>query len=286
MTDAILSQIAGSGIALAGVIITLIYTQRNFITNLRNENTKEKELREFQIKRDVFMEAAEALAQAAHYYTRIPDMKHEEMQREQPILARLSGVTQKMHLVSNFTTIEKLAEFNFIGTEQISIAMLSKMPAMMLDGDIAANESTIEFWKEENHKLETEIVALLSADQRSPYVNDIRKRITSNSDRIIAAHEKNSELHQRKIMAINECRQATLTGLPIINAAMTKVMVELRNEIGFCIDAARYSQLMDESNAAAKKIAERTMEKVTATVMAEWENPSKETPPRTDRDEV
>jgi hypothetical protein len=273
MSDEIVAQAVGSLIALSGVFLGLCYSQRNFIKNLQNERQKAKEQREFETKRAAYMEGAESIAHFVQYFASIPDMKVEDMQGINPTLAKFAGAVQKVHLLADFTTIKKLTDMHMVAITSINKSMLLKMPAMMIDTDISTNNSSIYFWREENRKLENEILALISSDPDSAYINDVRQRIISNSEHIIGAHERNAPLHGKKLDALNECRRSIYTGLLVINEAATEVMIAMRDELGFGIDAGRYAQLMAEFNAGAKTAIEAMITKVNEAVSGAMADP-------------
>lgn len=246
MNAQLISTIVGAGIALIGVLLTLIVNQRNLATNLRQEREKAREERTFQAKQNVLLSAVESVTRFLNYYVTLPD---KQIPRDGAIPIEVSEMAvslNRLHFYCGVDTIRQSMSMIQVLNTSFSNALKIKLSSEFIWEKIKNIDTNIAGHESVNTRLHQELVALLGSDPSNPFLIHLREQLADNFKTIAELHGVKTELVKAKYLATEACRDEILNDLKTAYDAILKVLLLARRELAFPIDVNEYTTILTE----------------------------------------
>ncbi len=244
MNNSFYAAITGALVAFIGVLITLRANQRNFETNLKEEQKKAREEREFLAKHKALLSAVESVTRFVNYYLTLSDRELPKDGVTPTDISEMSISLNRLHFYCSIDTIKQSIAMSQILGRAYAQALKAKMPAMFIAEEIKGIDVQIEMIKEMNRELQQEILTLLSTDRLSPILVSHRQQLAANSKSIVGLVEKKNDLIKKKYHATEVCRDVVVKGLKEVYGALSNVLLMARKELAFPIDESEYKTIL------------------------------------------
>lgn len=244
--DAILSASAGLIGALIGAFAALI---ASWIQN-RHDAKQRKQERLMNLRRDVYLEAAEAIAGAPLYLAGFANADT-PVESLAPLLNSKPGWQTKLHAVANLETISAFGEADalFIST---AFEMLPKRHRVDDLVRLAAAEqekrAEITQFQDALHTALQTQVPHLQPQQAVDAATGIQRGIEQAQADIIASHRQESALHGERAQLITELLEFSASKVALHRLLVAKAIAAMRRELDTAIDEAKYFALMEKMN--------------------------------------
>lgn len=244
--EAIVSAVAGLLGAFIGARAALIASR---MQNKHDAAQRERE-RVMNLRRDVYLEAAEGMAGAPLYLVGFAnaDVPVDSLA---PLLNSKPGWQTKLHAVASLETIEAFgnADALFVST---SFEMLPKRYRVDELARLAAQEqerrSQITQFQGALHTSLQRQAPSLPQDQAVTAAEAIRRGIEQANSDIVASHEREAELRGERAKLITELLEFSVSRLAKHRLLVSKGVAAMRRELDTPLDEAAYLALTEKMN--------------------------------------
>jgi hypothetical protein len=258
-----------AALAFVGVVLTNWQTMKRFRMELTHKASESDRNREMQLRRDVYLPAAEAIMRSASSLARLTDVRIDErdLMRE---LADAAGILAKTHVVAKEATVTALVRFqsalmkNFmeLSTARIPLKVRqSEIDRLNLDIANEAKEAArwVELMKQFNLQCNSDQEkwqALVSQSELT------QRRLHELTDQ----HAKLSPSYLRDI--VDYGRHASAKNLETMRL-LPDALLAARAEMELPIDEARYRALSEATAVEAELAVHDAMEKLSSLIKTE-----------------
>jgi hypothetical protein len=239
----------GSILSLGGVTLTNRSAEKRLRHQFENDRTLRLSEREFALRREVYLEASEAISAAIASMGRFADLNV-------PIAALSQVVTDKVPVLGKVqiiagaevlaTTLDVLAEigglFSRLTMERMPLDLL-KQKIGMLDEQIAG------FRMQQGQALELMKTFNLNGDGDKRRWEVILGAHRFETDRIAGAEEEKAGLNAEMVGGQVTFARTCLQGVSALGLLSAAVAVAVRKELGFPLDEATYLGLVQAAQA-------------------------------------
>lgn len=136
MGEQFYSTITGALVAFLGVLFTLRWNQKIHEKNLKEEREKSRKEREFNLKQNALLSAAEAVTRFIIYYMTLPDRKLPADGTVAGEPTELPVALNRLHFFCDLETIEQSIRLGQVTNEVVSEAMKAKLPSVFIVAEI------------------------------------------------------------------------------------------------------------------------------------------------------
>jgi hypothetical protein len=243
--DVIWAAIIASGLTLSGVYLSNRGNRRCLLVQLRHAAQEKDKERELHIRKEVYMEAAEAIAESIEDIQRLPNRIIHTNNLE--ICNKLLQAVAKVHMVGTLDTVKNTDQF----MEKFNQSTLPIVPEItkfaVLKQELVnlnnLSEIQINIMKEINKNFEQ----MDSSSKQNPDSLEIYKEtfqgIKTKHDTTVASMvEKGDELKPLQTKLLSMCLKAGI----YLQKESLYVILSIRKELNLEIDSAEYISEMEE----------------------------------------
>jgi hypothetical protein len=241
--DVIWSAIIASGITFLGVTLSNRANRKSLLLQLNHAAQEKDKERELQIRKDVYLEAAEVTAEAINDVMLIPSRIANSKNVE--IGNRMLQALSKVHMVATLDTAKSITQF-VVTFNQLTLPIISEMVKYLALKQELTNLNNLSEMKLNTMK-ETKIIYEHSDSniKQDPKVLDAYERMFDKTkaerDNIIASiTSKEAERYALYIALASMCIN---TG-QMLQKEFLNVLLSIRKELKLDIDSAEYINIM------------------------------------------
>jgi mannitol-specific phosphotransferase system IIBC component len=269
--EAFWGVIVGAIISFVGVLLTLRWNQRVHEDNLREENRKTKEEREFSAKQDVLLAASDAVTRFITYYLSLADrtLPSDGVAADEAI--EIGIAMNRLHFYCSIETIEKATHLGQVLSDALTEAITAKMPSAFINEDIKTLDVQISGLEKMNAALQEEVNAILQCEPTNPLIISHRNLLAQNFQTIADLHGKRVELIKQKYIETEKCRDVIKQNLKNIYDALKDVLLFARQELSFSIDQERYKTLITEQTESTIRNLDKFLAEIRKQVLAKMQ---------------
>ena len=141
--NVIWAAIIASVLTLTGVIATNINNNSRLMKQLEHEGAQRDKEREIDLRREVYLGASEAIAEAHEKIIQIPNLKPQDIQDHFSNL-KLSAALNKVHIVASERTVSAISSFGEQFAKSLFNLMTQKLTMQMLEDETNELQKNID----------------------------------------------------------------------------------------------------------------------------------------------
>ena len=215
--------------------------------SLREERIKAKEEREFLVKQQALVSAAEAVTRFLNYYITLPDRELPKDGVNPTEVLDLSVTLNSLHFYCNIDTIEKTVSMGQILSKAFTSALKAKLPCIILAEEIRALEMNIASMEKFKDELQQKILALLSSGPSHPLLGSLNQQLAEVSTNISGLYDRKIAFTKEKYYKTEACRDVIAKDLKEIYTSLQDILLMARKELSFPIDETRYKTKLNQA---------------------------------------
>lgn len=217
--------------ALIGVLITLVINYRMHERRIQVENQRLIDQREFEAKKQAYVELLETISSCLNYLNSIPD--YEGIIPPESPINNLSTKSYIVQLYANNKTLEEGLEFNRKFMHSYIEIMRAKSPITGILAEVNEIRAAIESYKSWNQDLK-------NSKEHAELIDRNWKTIKELSSKL-------EEMRKRQKIICESCRDVVLHKMPEILGAMIGYLSLIREDLGIKFNKSRYEETMKAS---------------------------------------
>lgn len=251
------AALLGAIIPLVGVFLSLHWSQAQFLAQLESTAKEADRDRNFRLKQEAFLAAADSALAVVGYISTLPDRPLPKNGETSLEMAAFASALAKLHFFAEQKTIETAIPVGRLFTTALMQVMQAKLPSAFTAEDINVADVQIAFWERQNAEIGQRITALTQSSPRDPQIAAMHQQAAENSRRLVEIQSAKGELIKKRLVEIENCRDVALKCSRQIIPAMLELYLCARDELGFPIDPERYRTLMMSESTAALDLTEK-----------------------------
>ena len=222
-------------------------SKRNFERLVHDARQRDRE-REMTLRRDVYLEAAEAMAQAQEYLAGFANIDAPPQQHE-ALIKGVGADLNKVHIVGSMATVKAVVEANQFFAQAVADLSIHKLPLRRIAHEIDYQQAVIASASARRDESLASMKEMTRIGGEHVRAWDLQQKIFNDEqNEIDVAFAKREALHrdlaQLHADFIKRCADAGLAlGKLVVNANLA-----IRRELELCLDASEYRQLMQRSH--------------------------------------
>ena len=244
--------IVGSLFTVVGVVLTNASNTRRLRIQHEHERDLEKRERDLAMRRDIYLEAMEALSAGMVVVGRFGDLDVKPNHLMQSYMDKSPAIA-RVNIVGNRETIEAVSGFNLelIGTFLRLEAKRERVNA--LHRHCLAIEGEIESVSKEQHRLKAllEMNDPARAHDERP-TNAVRRDLESAQQRLVELRTQDAEILDQLFSGQMKLVQSCVAEQAALDRLLIPIIRTIRAELGLAFDEAHHLQIVE---AGHKKLA-------------------------------
>jgi|GEM_PF-4777231 len=252
MQDSIIPSIIFSGaigacIALFGTYLQNRANRKRQQELLENDRELKRLDRELNLKREIFLQAANTVSAMNTYLRSFFDLNM-NVQQQTELLLKDSGSLQKVALVANNETLEAIDNLYYCFAMSNAKLNVERLKFISIQSDIEILESELE----SAHQMQDFIITTYKNTPNIPQNQEVIVRLSRDFDNLTAEIEKlNDEIKKRKIKLLEYQRDLFPMIASIMDeftSATAEATLLIRKELNLPIDEELYRRKVKEFN--------------------------------------
>lgn len=239
--------VVGSFFSIAGVAITNRASDRRLRTQFEHERESKTKYREMELRKEVFLSAAEALAAGMNTIGRFSNFDIPNDQVTQPYVEKVSAIS-KVHVIAQTETILPLAQFTSrLGA--LYMELFARRHELMSERNSIAliDNQVAQFGKERDRILE-----MIKQHNIEGVVDQRRWKVLQENfefeqkrihDALAHRTQLAGALQPKHLEFMRQC----LSNTQLLGELLIPVLTAVRRELELPLDEVAYRQAMEES---------------------------------------
>ncbi|MEK6773163.1 MAG: hypothetical protein AABY64_04415 [Bdellovibrionota bacterium] len=218
--------IFGTLVGAAPGIISTYYQNKNFKKNIEFSQQETKAAREFDIKKQLFLDASEAITEVNQIIILIPFLSIDELNKKY-IDSKITPSISKLHLIASIEIISALGDFQIAFTQ---------------------------IWFQ----------LLFEKNVLDKYVNDLSviEGLLLKENKDINLHNKKIELLQKKKNEMLRLSKLSIEATIKLSLPIQKVLLLTRTELNMEFDDKKYMEIISRINGKNKEFLDDLFKKI------------------------
>jgi hypothetical protein len=269
ITDAVFGPLVGAAIAVVGVTIANLNSRRQLYAQLAHSKDMTRESREFEMRREVYLDAADAISRINHSFGAIADLSIPDAEITRTGADAFAHLA-KVQLVGDITTVGAVMEFQGVaGRESLQLwpqrhALILRQKHMaylmgLIDSQSADKDRWVEMMKQENLKAVRDEAQFQRITRQLEGAEDLRQRILVDWNNL-----RELQNVEHAAFAV-EC----VTRGAVVQKSIPRVATLARNELHLQSDETTYAKQIEAQSVEgieATKEAQKRLAALTASM--------------------
>lgn len=245
---AVYAATTASTITLIGLWLQNGGESRRNMERLDHDARQRDREREMTLRRDVYLEAAEALAQAQEYLAAFANVDAAPQQHE----AMIKGVgadLNKVHIVGSMSTVTAVVEANQYFSQAVSDLSIHKLPIRRIAQDIEYQQTVIGSASARRDEALASMKELTRSGGVHARAWDLQQKIFNDEQNEIDVALAKRESLQRQLAQLQAdfVKRCAAAGLAL-GRLVVSANLAIRRELELGLDAGEYRLLMQRSH--------------------------------------
>lgn len=259
--NVIWSAIIASLLTLIGVLLTNKGNNLRFTKQLEHEGSQRDKEREINLRREVYLSASEAIAEAQGSITKFPNSTIQELQ-DRFNNSTLSANLNKIHIVASERTVSAIGSFGERFSEAIASLMVKKIVLQTLEDEVKTINENINSMLATREQILEQIQEIPKTQENSAYIDTLFKQFNETDLPLNTLFEerdtKTPKLLEQNFAYQQECLDESFS----VGQTLIEANLAIRQELKLPIDEGFYTNLMTEQYNSAKQSFEKYIEKI------------------------
>lgn len=248
--DVVWSGVIASTITLLGVFLANLSNNRRLRLQLNHESIEKERARAADLRRDVFLPAAEELIKAMNFLSGLPKAdlrKINPMEEVQGFFA----ASAKLHLVADERTAEPVAEFS-AAFGQLLMRVISKIvPLQTIQIDIEILDGLYEKFQADANRVLSERGRMVETGNNDRALFELLgKAFETHQEMATEYAQERAEKWERYNELMREFVIFLMTEMRAVSQLQIPLLVALRRDLGFNTDTGLYLAQLEKQHQA------------------------------------
>lgn len=254
------SAIVAALLTLAGVAISNRAQRQQVLLRLEHERVLSRQQREMQLRKEVYLAAAEAVAEGLNLIPRLADLNVPSEKLGEKY-AEKSAAISKFHVVASEGTTKALAQLTSELSATYFRLLVKRFPLVMEKQQLAFLEQQLdEFGRERDRMVMLMKEGNLDGSLDSRRMAVLERNFEFEQKRVDETLQRQKSLHkvhyQNQLDYLLECLRAT-RGISIL---VVPLVASVRRELELPFDETAYSQMLNELSCRQEEVMQRFVE--------------------------
>ncbi len=269
---AVYAATTASTITLIGLWLQNRGESMRNIQRLDHDAQQRDREREMTVRREVYLKAAEAMAQAQEYLASLANIDI-SLQQHEAMVKGVGADLNKVHIVGSMPTVQAIVEANQFFAHAVSELSIQKLPIRRITHEIEYQQMSIESAAARRDEALASMKEMTRAGIDNQRAWNLHHKIFNDEqnemDVALAKKEKlQNELAHHQADFVKHCAQAGLAlGRLVVNANLA-----IRRELELGLDAEAYRTLMKHSHERLGREVDEFHQKIKQTGTAPLRN--------------
>ena len=250
----IIAALMGSALTLLGVFLQNLFENCRNNKKLKHEAGQKNRDREMTLRRDVYLEAASEMANAARYIAKFGDLNLPFSEHE-AIVHNFGAAMSKVHMVARIETLTKVVEASNVFA-RINLELNQHRLSLLLDQkNITFLQKSVEDDIAQQQNLVTRIGQLQTENPKHPEIPALATAFQELESRIQQARQRHSELNSKTMTGQFGLSSIVFKRTMSFAEKLIEVSIALRKELDFDLkgDEENYKKVVRQSQEQAVK---------------------------------
>jgi len=255
-----LGTLAAAIAALVGILFTNRGHERRFQRQLRHDQAQKKIERDMLLRKEVYLEAAEALVNGLSIIGRHPDLSVPQQQLGQEI-SDLRGAFAKVSMIGSSETVTAVSTYSTELTATVLELSLARFPILQKQNRLAVLGEQIKAFGAERDRMVELMKQLNFAGDREPARWEfVQKTFEFEAKRAedtrTSQNALDAELRGEWLVYMQRCFEALFRMSPLLLPAIRAV----REELGLGFDEDHYKRLVETNLSRQRQVVKEFMD--------------------------
>lgn len=241
-------------VTFIGVCVTHLGHERRFKKQLAADKVLKRVEREMALRKEIFLDAAEAFVAGIGVITLYADLKvpHDELTKE---FNQKRSAIAKVHIIASEETVYAVSAFmDELSATLIRLSLL-RQPLMQLQGRLKTLNEQIQISRKEKDRL-VELMKHLNfeGNKEQHRWNFIKITLDFEDERTVEANQEKQSLSLKlradHLNFLEECYESSAE----VSKLLIPAVREVRSELELPFDESRYSQMIENSSSRQTKL--------------------------------
>ena len=260
----------GSGLSLGGVLAGVILTNRANDKRLRTQFEHDRELRikdrELALRKDIYMEAVEALSAGVQSIGRFVDLDIANAKVTESYTEKAPAVA-KLHVIANEETVQAVATITGELTAIFLRLFAKRVPLAVQKARLAAlDDQMAGFAKTRDEMLELMKQFNLEVSTDQPRWAAMQRNFDFEAKRVADALQQKSIMNLAFLTGQIELAEYAFNEIGRINQLIGPAVFAVRRELELPIDEVRYQRMIEQLNQKQRKDLQTFLDQMSAIV--------------------
>ena len=245
---AVYAAMTASSITLIGLWLQNRGESQRNLQRLEHDAWQRDREREMTLRREVYLCAAESLAQAQEYLAGLSRMDDSTQQHE-ALIKGVGADLNKVHIVGSMATVQAVVEANQFFAHALSELSVHKLPIAAIEREIVCEQEAVDSAIARRDEALAQLKEMTRTAKEDARAWDLHQRIfndeQSDIDAALARKERlQRQLGKRRLDFHKRCAEAGLElGKRVVSANLA-----IRRELELDLDAGSYRELMQKAH--------------------------------------
>ncbi len=239
----IVPVVIGSLITLLGVWLQGRSESKRLKIQLRHDSEQREKERQMDLRRDVFLGAAEALGKQAEYINLFGKVDF-DFWKEQEILKGNVGAGYKVHLIAGIETIEAYARANQCWANAVLELSKKRLEVEEVKAELSSQESLIAMLSNRRDEALASMKSLVNSGvQYGAAYQFHQKRFDDCQEEISDEMGKKAKLLSMQVKLLLEISAVCMTAQMEFSKRLQTVSLAARRDVNLALDENKYQEL-------------------------------------------
>lgn len=245
---AVYAAMTASSITLIGLWLQNRGESQRNLQRLEHDAWQRDREREMTLRREVYLRAAESLAQAQEYLAGLSRMDDSSQQHE-ALIKGVGADLNKVHIVGSMATVQAVVEANQFFAHALSDLSVHQLPIAAIEREIVGEQAAVDSAIARRDEALAQLKEMTRTAKEDARAWDLHQRIFNDEqtdiDAALARKERlQRQLGKRRLEFHKRCAEAGLElGQRVVSANLA-----IRRELELDLDAGSYRELMQKAH--------------------------------------
>lgn len=248
--DVVWSGVIASTITLLGVFLVNVSNNRRFRLQLKHESIENERERAADLRRDVFLPAAEELIKAMNFLSGLPKA---DLRKINPVegVQGFFAASAKLHLVSDERTAGPVAEFSAAFGQLFMRVVAKIVPLQTLQIDIEILDGLYEKFQADANRVLSERGRMVETGNSDQALFELLgKAFEMHQEMATGYAQERAEKWQNYNELMRQFVLFLMTEMRAVSQLQIPLLVALRRDLGFNTDSGLYLAQLEKQQKA------------------------------------